>query len=300
MCNMDYIPRYTRLRDGLEIPTVGLGTFQLIDMDTTKSVIKDAIRVGYRHIDTAAVYGNEEMIGEALQEIFSDESFGVNRGDIWITSKLSPGSQGYESTIYAVQISLAKLKLEYIDMYLIHWPGTSGLDPQDPQNKVNRIESWRALEYLKDKNMIREIGVSNYQISHLIEMEEYAKYLPSVNQCEFHPLLFTKDLVEFNQSLGIAFEAYSSFGEGNLVNGNYNFPVLEEIASKYCASIAQILLCWGMQHGAIILPKTSNTNRLVQNFESQKITLSEDDMDAINNISLTRTKRFIWDSNIIL
>ncbi|OMJ12403.1 putative oxidoreductase YtbE [Smittium culicis] len=260
---MTFTPRLTKLRDGLEIPTVGLGTLQVTDKNALKAIVKDSIKVGYRHIDTASVYNNEDMIGEVLQEIFSDESFGVKRGDIWITR-------------------------------------TKGLDPQDPQNKANRIENWRALEDLQEKKLIRTIGVSNYQIRHLSELKDYARVLPTVNQCEFHPLLFTKDLVEYSQSLGIAFQAYSSLGEGSLVDGSHKLPVLDEIASNHGASIAQILLSWGMQHGAIILPKSSSKKRLIENFESQKITLTEKEMAAINDISSTQTKRFIWDSNTIL
>ncbi|OMJ19492.1 Prostaglandin F synthase [Smittium culicis] len=297
---MSFTPRITQLRDGLSIPTVGLGTWQVTNKESMKVIVKDAIKAGYRHIDTATVYTNEDAIGDALQEVFSDSSYGVKRSDIWVTSKLSPSHQGYESTIKAVHNSLQKLKLEYLDMYLIHWPGTTNLDPQDPQLKINRKESWRALEELKEKKLLRAIGVSNYQISHLNEMKEYAKVLPYVNQCEFHPLLFTKQLVEHTQSLGIAFEAYSSLGEGNLVNGNYKFPVLDEIASKHGATVAQVLLCWGMQHGAIILPKSSSEPRLVQNFACQKFTLSESDMAAIDNISSTQTKRFCWDPTKIL
>ncbi|OMJ09508.1 Prostaglandin F synthase [Smittium culicis] len=297
---MTFTPRLTKLRDGLEIPTVGLGTLQVTDKNALKAIVKDSIKVGYRHIDTASVYNNEDMIGEVLQEIFSDESFGVKRGDIWITSKLPLASIGYDNTIKAVKESLKKLKIDYIDMYMIHWPGTKGLDPQDPQNKANRIESWRALEDLQEKKLIRTIGVSNYQIRHLSELKDYARVLPTVNQCEFHPLLFTKDLVEYSQSLGIAFQAYSSLGEGSLVDGSHKLPVLDEIASNHGASIAQILLSWGMQHGAIILPKSSSKKRLIENFESQKITLTEKEMAAINDISSTQTKLFIWDSNTIL
>ncbi|OLY77863.1 Prostaglandin F synthase [Smittium mucronatum] len=292
--------KVTNLRDGLAIPTVGLGTWQQRDKSLMKQLVKDAIKVGYRHIDTATVYTNEDAIGDALSEVFADSSFGLSRSDIWVTSKLSPSDQGYESAITAVKRSLEKLKLSYIDMYLIHWPGTSRLPLQDPQHKVNRTGSWKALEELKSQGLIRAIGVSNYQISHLNEMKEYATVMPYVNQCEFHPLLFTKELVLHTQSMGIAFEAYSSLGEGNLVNGNYKFPVLDQIASKHNASLAQVLLCWGIQHGAIVLPKASSVGRLAQNYECQKITLSDEDMSAIDNISSQQTKRFCWDPTEIL
>ncbi|OMJ10931.1 Prostaglandin F synthase [Smittium culicis] len=297
---MVFAQKITELRDGLKIPTVGFGTYKLKDKELTISTIKDAIRAGYRHIDTATVYTNEDAIGDALQEVFADDSYGVERRDIWITSKLAPVDQGYESTIEAVHKSLKKLKLDYIDMYLIHWPGTSSADPNDPDHKTLRIGSWRALEELKEKKLLRAIGVSNYQINHLEEMKEYAKIVPYVNQCEFHPLLYSKDLVEYTKSLGIVFESYSSLGKGHFTDGNTKYQELEDISSRTGASIAQVLLCWGIQHGTIVLPKSSSKARLIHNFECQKFTLSDEEMLAIDKISERKVERFAWDPTNIL
>ncbi|PWA00940.1 hypothetical protein BB558_002965 [Smittium angustum] len=296
---MSFTPRITKLNNGLQIPTVGLGCWQIRDKSKMKELVKLAIKVGYRHIDTATSYTNEDAIGDALEEVFADESYGVTRKDIWVTSKLSFAEHGYENAINAVEKSLSKLKLDYIDLYIIHFPGSSGRAVDDPELPSLRKASWLGLEEMHKRGKVRAIGVSNYQIRHLDELMKYATITPVVNQCEFHPLLISTELRAHTKKLGINFEAYSSLGEGNLVNGNYTFEELDTIARAHGASIAQILLCWGMQQGAIVLPKSSSEARLIENFECQKFTLTQEEMDQINNISSKVTKRFCWDPSVV-
>ncbi|PVU98202.1 hypothetical protein BB561_000062 [Smittium simulii] len=297
---MVYSHKITTLNNGAQVPSVAMGTYQMKDKSQLKELVKAAIRAGYRHIDTATVYTNEDAIGDALHEVFNDPSYNLKREDIWITSKLFTGDQGYEKALAAAELSLKKLRLDYIDMYLIHFPGTSGIDVSDPANKTSRMGSWKALEELYAQKKIRAIGVSNYQINHLNEMKEYATVMPAVNQCEFHPVLYTKDLLEHTQSLGIVFEAYSSLGEGELVNGNLVFDEIENATKAHSATRAQILLAWGLQHGAIILPKSSSESRLKENFEAQNIVLSAQEMESIDSIYNRVQKRFCWDPSVVV
>ncbi|OMH84970.1 Prostaglandin F synthase [Zancudomyces culisetae] len=307
---MSAATKLVKLNNGLVIPKLGLGTWQQTDTELLKGLIKDAIKIGYRHIDTATVYKNETAIGEALQEVFADETGAYTNGsgpngkivreDIWVTSKLQPRDQGYDNTIAAVNSSLKKLNLNYIDMYLIHWPGVGGCDPQDPKQIEIRKQSWLALEKLVQEKKLRCIGVSNYQIKHLEEMNGYATIKPVINQCEFHPLLFTKDLLDYCGANGIQFQAYSSLGEGNLVNGKHNIEAVEDIAQKLKLSPAQILLAWGLQHNAIVLPKSSSKQRLIANFESQFAEIPEEDMKKIDAVSKSKTVRFCWNPTTVI
>ncbi|OMJ09525.1 Prostaglandin F synthase [Smittium culicis] len=291
--------RTVKLNNSKEIPILGLGTYRLKNKDSLKSLIRDAILTGYRHFDTATVYKNEEIIGEAFEEIFSDETLNISREDVWVTSKLSPSEQGYRKALNAVQRSLKNLKFDYIDMYLIHWPGVYKLKVSDPENSVKRQESWKALEELYSKGIVRSIGVSNYQIKHLKELAIYSTVTPAVNQCEFHPLLYTKDLVDYCKESGISFMAYSSFGEGRLVDGSVKIPELDLISKKHNASTAQVLLSWSLHRGIIVIPKATSIKRLEDNFASLKIKLDDDDIIAIDSISNTNSSRFCWDSNTI-
>ncbi|PVU90958.1 hypothetical protein BB559_004363 [Furculomyces boomerangus] len=292
--------RTVKLNNGLEIPIIGLGTYRMTNKKKTKQNVKQAIEVGYRHIDTATVYKNESEIGEALQEIFSDPNSGILRKDIWVTSKLSPSDQGYEKTLAAVEASLKKLKFDYIDMYLIHWPGAGGLKVSDPLNLEKRKQSWKALEELYAAGKIRAIGVSNYQINHLEEMKAYATVMPAVNQCEFHPLLYTKDLVEYNKKNGIAFEAYSSLVEGRLVNGTYEFQFVENIVKNHEITHAQLYLAWALHQGVIVIPKASSLQRLKENLGALDVKLDEEEFNTIISNTSENQERFCWDPTTVL
>ncbi|KAJ1934452.1 hypothetical protein FBU59_005693, partial [Linderina macrospora] len=189
------IPKTFTLANGLKMPSLGLGTWQQRDADVVKRVVGQALTTGYRLIDTASVYRNEEAIGQMLSSIFNDPGSSVQREDIWITSKLAPTQQGYEQAKQAVLASLEKLQTDYIDLYLIHWPGASKLKPDSPKHREMREGSWRALEELYAQGKVRSIGVSNFTKRHLEEMQEYATVQPMVNQCEMHPLCQQTELL---------------------------------------------------------------------------------------------------------
>ncbi|PVU84769.1 hypothetical protein BB559_007421 [Furculomyces boomerangus] len=288
------------LNNGLRIPIVGLGTSQMVDREQTKAHIKDAIRVGYRHIDTAVMYNNEEIVGEALEEVFNDPSFGVARKDIWITSKILPMDQGYEGALNSVASSLKRLRTDYIDMYLIHWPFTGGLEYNDEANKVNRKGSWKALEELYEQKKLRAIGVSNFYKKHIDELLTYAKYVPVINQCEYHPLLPIQDEVDHCKKHGIVFEAYMSLARGRFFNGTVEADEIGQVAEKHGATKAQVLLSWAINRDVVVIPKASSISRLKENFESQNVELDQEDMDKIDSISKTTVLRICPDPNTMI
>jgi diketogulonate reductase-like aldo/keto reductase len=230
------------LNNGVEIPQVGLGVWQ--SGGATKRAVLAAIEAGYRHVDTAAVYGNEAQVGAALAES------GVAREQLFVTSKLWNQDHGYDQALRAFDTSLKRLKLEYLDLYLLHWP-VAGL----------RLESWRALEQLLADKRVRAIGVSNFLVPHLRELEGAAKVLPAVNQIELTPFLQRRDTVALCQKLGIALEAYSPLTRGQRLD----HPVVVELAARLQRSPAQVLLRWGIQHGFVILPKSVHPQRIAEN-----------------------------------
>ncbi|KAJ1891891.1 hypothetical protein LPJ66_006663 [Kickxella alabastrina] len=288
--------RQLTLTNGLQMPSFGLGTWQQRDPDTVKRVVRQALDVGYRLIDTASVYRNEQAIGEALATAFCNQGGGLLREDVWITSKLAPKQQGYEGAMAAVLGSLENLQTDYIDLYLIHWPGASGKALESPEHRSLRQGSWQALEELYAQGKVRAIGVSNYTKRHLQEMRTYAKVTPMVNQCEMHPLCPQFELLKYCKDNGIVFTAYASLGEAALLNDNQELPELRSVACRRPdLSLAQILLMWGLQHGAAVIPKASSMARLQENMSAlDKVSLSADDMDGLDSVSQQRQKHFCW------
>ncbi|PVU91262.1 hypothetical protein BB559_004207 [Furculomyces boomerangus] len=294
------LSRTVLLNNGLRMPILGFGTFKMTDKDLLKQLVKDSIKVGYRHIDTATAYQNEDAIGEALEEVFNDPSYGVSRKDIWITSKLSPKDQGYEGAYESVANSLKRLRTDYIDLYLVHWPFTSGREYSDIANKESRKQSWKALEELYEQKKLRSIGVSNYYINHIDDLLTYAKVVPAVNQMEYHPMLFVKEQVENCKKHGIAFEAYMSFVAGKMLDGTFNAEQLDEVAKKHGVTKAQVLLAWSLNRDIIVIPKASSESRLRQNFESQTVNLDQEDMEKIDSISKTMNTRVAPDPSTMV
>jgi diketogulonate reductase-like aldo/keto reductase len=230
------------LRNGVEIPRIGLGVWQ--SGGATKSAVSAALAAGYRHVDTAAVYGNEALVGSAIAES------GVPREQIFVTTKLWNADHGYDKALKAAETSLRRLKLEYVDLYLIHWPVAE-----------LRRESWRALEQLLADGRARAIGVSNYLSPHLKELADTAKVLPAVNQIELTPFLQRRETVALCRELGIVLEAYSPLTHGQRLD----HAVLTEVAASVGKSAAQTLLRWGLQHDFVILPKSVKPARIVEN-----------------------------------
>jgi diketogulonate reductase-like aldo/keto reductase len=260
-----------KLADGIEIPVVALGTWKATG-SKVREAVKAALAAGYRHIDTAKIYGNEREVGEAIRES------GVPRSEIFVTTKLWNADQGYEKAFEAFEKSKAALGLDYIDLYIIHWP--------EPRT---RQDSWRALEEIYAAGKCRAIGVSNYTIKHLKEMKTYAKVMPMVNQVEFHPFLYQKELLEYCASNNIALEAYSPLAHGE----RQKDKVITAIAQAHSKSNAQIMLRWSLQHGNIILPKSTNPERIGENLAVFDFELTGEEMARLDG--LNEDFRTCWD-----
>ncbi|KAI7850278.1 NADP-dependent oxidoreductase domain-containing protein [Circinella umbellata] len=247
--------------------------------DILKPVLEQAIRDGYRLIDSATVYKNEQVLGKILNQIFNDSSFGVQRKDIFITSKLS------------VNDSLERFGLEYFDLYLIHWPGTAKKKLNDPINQENRMGSYRALETLYQQGKVRHIGVSNYTVKHLEHLIEHCKIIPHVHQFELHPRLVQQDILNLCAKYQIQIQAYSSLGEGKLLTDKS----ILDIVKKEKNDTAQVLLRWAIQHNWIVIPKSSNPDRVSSNAKVLSFELSEEEMTQLDTIHKIDTQRFCWD-----
>lgn len=278
------------LNDGRHIPAIGLGTFQMRQVTGDNIIhrtLDTAIQCGYRLVDTAAVYRNEADIGHSLKQILP--KYGLSRADIFITSKLSPRDHGFDSAEKACMKSLQTLDCEYLDLYLIHWPGVQKLKSEDPRNGELRQQSWKALEKLCKAGLIKSIGVSNYTVDHLEELLEYAIITPAVLQVEFHPRLYQKELLEYCKRKGIQLQAYTSLGQGKLLDE----PTVCSIAANYNKSTAQVLLKWALQHDVGVIPKSVRDQHIAENINLSDFQLSKQEMVALN--SLNTTTHFCWD-----
>lgn len=263
--------RTVKLNDGNEIPLLALGVYKAPNGQETEDAVMAALDAGYRHIDSAARYANEEACGRALRKWL--EKTGNSREDVFITTKLWDADHGYEATFNALCDSLKKFQLDHFDLYLIH-------SPSDDKDK--RHESWRALETAQKLGKVRSIGVSNFGASHLDELLAEAKVIPAVNQIEVHPFCQRQDLIEVCRKNGIAIEAYSPLARGNKLQD----PRIVKIAEKNGKTPAQILLNWSASRGNIVLPKSLTAHRIQSNMESFGFALSSEDLaelDALGN-----------------
>ncbi|PFP24674.1 aldo/keto reductase [Bacillus sp. AFS073361] len=254
----------TTLHNGVKMPWVGLGVFKVNEGEEVVQSVKAAIKNGYISIDTAAIYKNEEGVGQAIKES------GVPREELFITSKVWNSDQGYESTLAAFETSLNKLGTEFLDLYLIHWPG---------KNKYK--DTWKALEKLYKDGRVRAIGVSNFLVHHLEDLISTAEIKPMVNQVEFHPHLTQKELLAYCKKEGIQMEAWSPLKQGQLLNE----PVLEDLAHKYNKSVAQVILRWDLQHGVVTIPKSIKEHRIIENADLFDFELSAEDMEKIDGLN---------------
>jgi diketogulonate reductase-like aldo/keto reductase len=262
-----------KLAQGNIMPMFGLGTYLLHDQ-RCRDMVKAALDLGVRHIDTAAFYRNERDIGLAIRESK------VSRKEIFVTSKLWIDSHGYQNALRAFNETMNQLQLDYVDLYLIHWPGSSTLSSKSPENSKYRSETWKALEKVFKDGKAKAIGVSNYTIAHLEELLRTCEVRPSVNQVEFHPLLYQKQLLEFCHTNGIVLEGYSPFGKGTLLKN----AEIQKVAKKYNKSSAQILLRWSLQHHVPVIPKCSTVERLKENLQIYDFDISEEDMNFLNSL----------------
>ncbi|MCM3005565.1 aldo/keto reductase [Priestia koreensis] len=259
-----HLQDYTILHNGVHMPWFGLGVYKVEEGQTAVDSVRLAIQHGYRSIDTASFYKNEESVGKGIRES------GIPREELFITTKVWNTEQGYDETLAAFDQSLTKLGLDYIDLYLIHWPV-----------KETFKETWRALEKLYKDEKVRAIGVSNFNINHLERLLEDATVKPMVNQVEYHPLLSQEELHQYCKENGIQLEAWSPLMRGQLLEN----PVLLDIANKYSKSTAQIVLRWDLQNGVVTIPKSTKEQRIVENASIFDFQLTDDEMKRISNLN---------------
>lgn len=262
---MDIFHKIT-LNDGHQIPVIGMGTDRILDQEIMDSVVEEGFALGYRHIDTADWYQNESLVGSAITNC------GLPREEIFITTKLNNPHQGYLTAKEACKRSLDRLKTDYIDLYLIHWPGL------DTKNTKNRLDSYRALLEMQQEGLIRSIGVCNFQKRHIEELVRVFGVAPAVNQIERHPWQIQREMIQVNHEYGVHTEAWAPLMRGRLpeVQG------LAQIAQKYGKSLEQIVLRWNLQSGVGFIPKTSKPARLRENADIFDFSLTKDEMRLIN------------------
>ncbi|HDR3654752.1 TPA: aldo/keto reductase [Bacillus cereus] len=258
----------TVLNNGVEMPWFGLGVFKVEDGPELVEAVKSAIKAGYRSIDTAAIYGNEKAVGEGIRAGIKEA--GISREDLFITSKVWNSDQGYETTLAAYEESLKKLELDYLDLYLVHWP---------VEGKYK--DTWRALETLYKEKRVRAIGVSNFQIHHLQDVMKDAEIKPMINQVEYHPRLTQKELQAFCKEQGIQMEAWSPLMQGQLLDNEK----LQEIAEKHGKTTAQVILRWDLQNGVITIPKSTKEHRIIANADVFNFELTKEDMEKIDALN---------------
>ncbi|XAH89955.1 aldo/keto reductase [Bacillus paramycoides] len=256
------------LHNGVEMPWFGLGVFKVEDGPELVEAVKSAIKAGYRSIDTAAIYGNEKAVGEGIRAGIKEA--GISREDLFITSKVWNSDQGYETTLAAYEESLKKLELDYLDLYLVHWP---------VEGKYK--DTWRALETLYKEKRVRAIGVSNFQIHHLQDVLADAEMKPMINQVEYHPRLTQKELQAFCKEQGIQMEAWSPLMQGQLLDNE----TLQEIAHKYGKTTAQIILRWDLQNEVVTIPKSTKEHRIIANADIFNFELTKEDMEKIDALN---------------
>ncbi len=257
------------LHNGVKMPYFGLGVYLSEDGKEVINAIKYALETGYRHIDTASIYNNEEGVGTGIKES------NVSRKDIFVVSKVWNSDQGYENTLKAFEKSLNRLELDYLDLYLVHWP-------VDGKYK----DTWKAMEYLYKQKRVRAIGVSNFMQHHLEDLLDIAKIVPMVNQMEFHPYLVQQSLLDFCSDKKIQYEAWSPMMQGKI----FGIDTFKELANKYDKTIAQIVLRWDLQKGVITIPKSSKRERILANADIFDFELTLEDMANLD--SLDRRQRY--------
>jgi diketogulonate reductase-like aldo/keto reductase len=252
-----------RLNNGVEMPWVGFGTFKSEPGTATEQAVTWALEIGYRHVDTAAAYGNEADVGRAVR------ASGIERSKVFITTKVWNADQGYEQTLRAFEESSRKLGLDAVDLYLIHWPVPGRF-----------VDTWRAMEKLYADGRVRAIGVSNFKVHHLEELAKTATVPPAVNQVEFHPFLLQPELLAYDLAKGIRHEAWSPLTRGRSLDD----PVIARVARAHGRSPAQVLLRWDLQHGVVTIPKSVHRERIAENAALFDFELAPAEMASIDGL----------------
>ncbi|KAI6211878.1 Peptidase-M3 domain-containing protein [Aphelenchoides besseyi] len=283
----------TNAKAGLEyvrkhMPQIGFGTYLISEEPEIRTVIEAALKCGYRFFDTAQIYRNEKIVGKALKDLMP--KFGLKRQDIFVTSKLNPknyGKQVYER----IRESVEAIGLGYVDLFLLHWPGASGIKVQDKRNVEMRKLAWNGMEKAYNEGLVRAIGVSNFEPRHLSELVSYCHVHPALNQCEFHPAFTSPHVLKSCAQNDVIFQAYSSFGSTDN-NSLLSYEPYDELAKKYDCSVSQLLLAWALNQGISVLPKSLNPDHIRSNFEASKIKISPEDVEKMK---WSRERKFCWD-----
>lgn len=255
---------YLSLHDGARIPQVGLGVWQTPDNEAAPAV-KAALDAGYRHVDTAAVYENEQGVGEGIRQS------GLPRSDIFLTTKLWNTDQGYEQTLKAFEASLKRLGTDYVDLYLIHWPSA---------HRGLFVDTWKALVTLKEEGRAKSIGVSNFYPEHIEKIVAETGVVPVINQIELHPDFQQRETRAFHEKHKIATQSWSPLGQGKLLG----HPVIAEIAQRLGRTPAQVIIRWHIENGLVVIPKSVTPSRIVENFKVFDFKLSAEDLDRLNGL----------------
>lgn len=258
-----------RLNNGVEMPYFGLGVYLSKDGQEVINAIKWAVEAGYRHIDTASIYKNEEGVGQGVKQC------GVSREDLFVVSKVWNSDQGYDATIHAFEASLRRLDMDYLDLYLIHWPVAGKYK-----------ETWKALEKLYKEGRIKSIGVSNFMQHHLEDLLNDASIVPMVNQMEFHPFLVQQDLIDFCNKNTIRYEAWSPMMQGRI----FDMQEFKDLSKKYGKTAAQIVLRWDLQKGVMTIPKSTKKERIIANGDIFDFQLTDEDVKLLD--TMHRGQRF--------
>ena len=275
---MTTVPRLT-FNDGHTIPQLGFGVYR-VDPDETERIVSDALEVGYRHIDTAALYGNEYGVGRAI------EASGIPRDELFITTKLWNSDQGEQQTRDAFDLSLEKLGLDRVDLYLIHWPAPS---------RDLFVETWQTFEQFRESGRATSIGVSNFRIQDLDRLAAETGTVPAINQIELHPLFSQVPLREYDAAHGILTESWGPLGHAAV--DIFGEPAIASAAAAHGVSPAQVIIRWHLQHGLVVIPKSNNRDRMAQNFDVFGFELSADELAAIDG--LNRDQRVGADPNTL-
>jgi diketogulonate reductase-like aldo/keto reductase len=254
---------YTTLNNGMQMPLLGLGAWDMYGKEAEQATL-DALEIGYRLIDTATLYKNEKEIGNAVTKS------GLQRSEIFVTTKVPNPQQGYDSTLKAFDTSMKALNIDYIDLYLVHWP-----------IKGKRKETWRALEYLYNNKQMKAIGVANYLMPFLKELETYCTIIPAADQMEFSPWLYLKDELQYCKDHNIQLQSYSPLTRAK----KFNDKRLQQLCKKYNKTPAQIILRWNIEHGISTIPKSSNKKRLHENFDIFDFSLSKEDVELMDSFN---------------
>lgn len=262
--------KYITLHNGVRMPQFGLGTFKVEPGESAYDTVKAALKIGYRHIDTAAMYGNESDVAKAIKDS------GLKREEVFVTTKFAKLHQGNTELIKQdIEASFKRLDLGYVDLILIHWPNMN--------NEVNQ-KAWSVLEYFYEKGYFRAIGISNFQIHHIDTLLQTAKIKPMMNQVECHPLLSQVGLKKYLDSKDIRMTSYGPFAKGRI----FEEPVsteIKKIADKYNATITQVVIAWGLNRGIVMIPKSVHEERLIENLKGASLELTEEDMIHLNALN---------------